>query len=187
MPGQIAELFERLRTGDNSALGELTPALYEELRIIAIRHLRGERFDHTLQATALVHEAYLKLAGSDAREFVDKTHFLAVASRIMRQVLVDYARARASQKRGGDVVSPLWTASIEVKDESGVDLVDLIELDSALNALALESPSKAQLIEMRFFGGMTGEEIAAALGMSAHVVRHELRFAQAWLRRQMAR
>lgn len=187
MHGQIVELFQRLRTGDDSALGELTPTLYGELRLIAARHLRGERSGHTLQATALVHEAYLKLAGSDPRDFVDKTHFLAVSSRVMRQVLVDYARARASQKRGGDVVSPLWTASLEVRDEAGMELVDLIHLDTALTALAQESASKARLVEMRFFGGMTAEEIADALGMSAHVVRHELRFAQAWLRRKMAR
>ena len=186
MGAQIVQLIERLRTGDSTALGELTPTLYGELRGIAARHLRAERANHTLQATALVNEAYLKLLGGEAERYADKTHFLAVASRVMRQVLVDYARARASQKRGGDVVAPLWTANLEVKDESGSALVELIEMDAALTALAAESDSKARLIEMRFFGGMTAEEIAEALGMSVHVVRHELRFAQAWLRRYLA-
>jgi RNA polymerase sigma factor (TIGR02999 family) len=183
---QVFQLFQRLRTGDSTALGELTPTLYAELRHIASRHLHGERPGHTLQATALVNEAYLKLAGGSLESFVDKTHFLAVASRVMRQVLVDYARSRASQKRGGDVVAPLWDAQLEVKDESGGDIVDLIVLNDALDALAAESATKAQLIEMRFFGGMTAEEIAAALEMSVHVVRHELRFAQAWLRRRLS-
>ena len=187
MAGQILELLERVRTGDPAALGELTPTLYGEMRLIAARHLRGERANHTLQATALVHETYLKLLGSEPGQYVDKIHFLAVASRVMRQVLVDYARARVSRKRGGHVVSPLWTGSLEVKDESRTDLVDLIEMDGALTALAAESDSKAQLIEMRFFGGMTAEEIAEAMGMSVHVVRHELRFAQAWLRRYLSR
>lgn len=165
----------------------MTPTLYSELRKIAARQLRAERAHHTLQPTALVHEAYLKLHGGEPMEFADKVHFLAVASRVMRQVLVDYARGRASRKRGGDVVSPLWDANFEVKDESGSDLVDLIELDGALTALAAESESKARLIEMRFFGGMTAEEIAEALQISVHVVRHELRFAQAWLKRHLAR
>ena len=187
MTGTLAELFERLRTGDPNALGELTPTLYGEMRKVAARHLRAERANHTLQATALVHEAYLKLFGAEPGEFVDRVHFLAVASRVMRQVLVDYARARVSRKRGGGAVSPLWTASLEVKDESQTDLVDVIQMDGALTALAAESESRAQLIEMRFFGGMTAEEIAEAQGISVHVIRHELRFAQAWLRRHLSR
>lgn len=187
MDQDLLQLFARLRTGDPTAPAQLTPTVYAELRQIAARHLRGERPNHTLQATALVHEAFLKLSGAELDSFADKSHFLAVASRVMRQVLVDYARARASQKRGGELVSPLWDANLEVPDESGSDLVDLIELDDALTALAAESETKAQLIEMRFFGGMTAEETAEALGMSAHVVRHELRFAQAWLRRHMTR
>jgi RNA polymerase sigma factor (TIGR02999 family) len=161
--------------------------LYEELHRIASRQLRGERPNHTLQATTLVHEAYLKLFDSNERRFADEVHFLAVASRVMRQVLVDYARARATQKRSGGVVkNSQWTTSLEVEGEKGIELLDLIELDSAIEALATEDESLARLIEMRYFGGMTAEETAAALGLSVHVVRHDVRYAQAWLRRKLA-
>ena len=184
----LSELFEKLRAGDHSALNELTPALYNELHRIASRHLRAERSNHTLQATALVHEAYLKLFDLQERRFADEVHFLAVASRVMRQVLVDYARSRATQKRsGGAERNPLWTTSLEVKSEEGIELLELIELDGAIKALAAEDESLARLIEMRYFGGMTAEETAEALCMSVHVVRHDLRFAQAWLRRKLQR
>jgi RNA polymerase sigma factor (TIGR02999 family) len=179
----MPELLKRLRTGDDSASEELTPTLYKELHRIAARHLSGERPNHTLQATALVHEAYLKLFDKSERRFADEVHFLAVASRVMRQVLVDYARARASQKRSPGA---LWTTSLEVKGEAGNELVELIELDNAIEALSAEDKSLAQLIEMRYFGGMTAEESADALGLSVHVVRHDLRFAQAWLRRKLS-
>ena len=179
------ELFRRLQAGDSSALNELTPTLYAEMHRIASRHLRGERPNHTLQATALVHEAYLKIFGRQGGEFTDQVHFLAVSSRVMRQVLVDYARARGSQKRAGGR-DQLWTTNIEVQGDNGVELVELIELDSAISALAAEDESLARLIEMRYFGGMTAEETAEALGLSVHVVRHNLRFAQAWLRRKLS-
>lgn len=186
MSVSVPELFARLRTGDASALAELTPTLYGELHRIALRHLSGERPDHTLQATALVHEAYLKLAGTGERKYADEVHFLAVTSRVMRQVLVDYARSRATQKRFGEAQrEPLWTASLEVSGDEGTELIELIELDSAIEALAGENERLARLVEMRFFGGMTAEESAEALGMSVHVVRHDLRFAQAWLRRRL--
>lgn len=182
----MPELFERLRSGDESALNELTPALYEELHRIASRHLRGERPNHTLQATALVHEAYLKLFDAQQRKFEDQVHFLAVASRVIRQVLLDYARARATQKRSAGADKQVtWTANLEVKSGKGTELLELIELDDAIKALATEDESLARLIEMRYFGGMTAEETAAALGMSVHVVRHDLRFAQAWLHRRL--
>ncbi len=188
MSSPAPDLLKKLQTGDHSAVSELTPALYRELRRIAGRHLAGERPNHTLQATALVHEAYLKLFEGAERKFTDEVHFLAVASRVMRQVLVDYARARAAQKRsagaGGD---EFWKASLEVSGEKGVELLELIELDSAIQALAAEDESLARLIEMRYFGGMTAEETAEALGISVHVVRHDLRFAQAWLRRRLTR
>jgi RNA polymerase sigma factor (TIGR02999 family) len=183
----VPELFARLRTGDETALGELTPALYAELRRIASRQLSGERPNHTLQATALVHEAYLKLIGARESRFSDQVHFLAVASRVMRQVLVDYARSRATQKRlGGAGREQLWATTLEVPGEDGTELVELIELDAAIEALAAEKASLARLIEMRYFGGMTAEESAEALGVSVHVVRHDLRFAQAWLRRKLS-
>lgn len=188
MGAQVQALFERLRSGDDSALGELTPTIYNELHRIASRHLRAERAGHTLQPTALVHEAYLKLFEGAERRFADQVHFLAVASRVMRQVLIDYARSRSAQKRspGVDDGSPR-SASLEVKADSGVELIELIELDGAIEALAAEDANLARLIEMRYFGGMTAEETAEALGISVHVVRHDLRLAQAWLRRRLAR
>jgi RNA polymerase sigma factor (TIGR02999 family) len=181
----VPELLERLRLGDESALSELVKSLYDELRRIAAGKLRAERTDHTLQTTALVHEAYLKLVGDHRRQFADRVHFLAVASRVMRQVLVDYARARATKKRAGDPVH--LTTSLAVAGDSGVEQIELLSLNSALDALAAEDQSLAQLVEMRYFGGMTAEETAEALGRSVHVVRHDLRLAQAWLRRNLTR
>lgn len=184
----VPKLFEKLRSGDHSALNELTPALYNELHRIASRHLSGERPNHTLQATALVHEAYLKLFAGAERGFTDEVHFLAVASRVMRQVLVDYARSRSTQKRSpGEDKSSFFAASLEVNTAKGVELLELIKLDDAIKDLAREDESAARLIEMRYFGGMTAEETAQALGLSVHVVRHDLRFAQAWLRRRLTK
>jgi RNA polymerase sigma factor (TIGR02999 family) len=181
----VPELLGRVRAGDQSALNDLLPALYDELHRIASRHLRGERPDHTLQATALVHEAYLKLFRGQERRFTDEAHFLALSSRVMRQVLMDYARGRASQKRSSARPAIPLTATMEVESESGVELLELIELDNALKALAAEDESLARLIEMRYFGGMTAEETAEALEMPVHLVGRDLRLAQAWLRRKM--
>ena len=185
----VSQLLSNLRNGDESAINALTTILYDELHRIASRHLRRERAGHTLQTTALVNEVYLKLAGNRDRPFTDKAHFLAVASRVMRQVLVDYARARNTRKRSGDapqITTERLTTTLEVEADSGPDRMELLALDVALDALAREEQALAQLIEMRYFGGMTAEETAAALGLSVHVVRHDLRLAQAWLRRKMS-
>ena len=182
-------LLERFRAGDPAALNQLAGALYGELRRVASRHLRGERLEHTLQTTALVHEAYLKLAGDREFGFNDRAHFLAVASRVMRQVLVDYARARATKKRAGEEhgkLQPL-TTGIQVAVKATMSPVELLDLDAALEALAREDKSLAQLVEMRYFGGMTAEETAEALGQSVHIVRHDLRLAQAWLGRRLSK
>lgn len=184
----MERLFERLRSGDDSALGELTPTLYKELHRIASRHLSGERQGHTLQPTALVHEAYLKMVDGSSREYADRVHFLAVASRVMRQVLVDYARAKASLKRSAPEAGAAGrTTSLEVQAAEGLDMNELLALDAALDALAEENAELAQLIEFKYFGGLTAEETAEALGKSVHVVRHDLRFAQAWLREKLSR
>ena len=185
MGSTVPNLFERFRAGDHSAVDELTPALYHELHRIASRHLSRERSDHTLQATALVHEAYLKLFEGAERRFADEVHFLAVASRVMRQVLVDYARSRSAQKRSGPDQNA-WMGTLEVSSGRGPELFDLIKLDDAIKDLAAEDEQLAHLIEMRYFGGMTAEETAEALGLSVHVVRHDLRYAQACLRRKLA-
>lgn len=171
---------DRLRSGDLAALNHLTPELYDELRRMASRHLLGERWNHTLQPTALVNEAYIKLVDGSELGFHDEVHFLAIASRVMRQVLVDHARARSTRKR-----SACSHAGLQYDFDGDTELVELIELDSALKALADEDESLARLIEMRYFGGMTAEETADALGLSVHIVRHDLRFAQAWLRRRL--
>jgi RNA polymerase sigma factor (TIGR02999 family) len=182
----MPEMLDRLRTGDESSLNQLTATLYRELRRIASLQLRAERPSHTLQTTALVHEAYLKLVGEGSRGFVDRVHFLAVASRVMRQVLVDYARARATQKRDANATI-LLTTGIEAESKAPLEPIELLDLDVALGALAREDQSLERLIEMHYFGGMSAEETAAALGQSVHVVRHDLRLAQAWLRRKLGR
>lgn len=184
----LPDLLERSRTGDEAALNELVTALYGELHRVASRHLRGERSGHTLQTTALVHEVYLKLAGNRDWGFNDRVHFLSVASRVMRQVLVDYARARATKKRAGDEhvkIQPL-TTGILMEAKAHSKPVELLDLEAALKALAREAGPLEELIEMRYFGGMTAEETAKALGQSVHVVRHDLRLAQAWLSRWLA-
>jgi RNA polymerase sigma factor (TIGR02999 family) len=167
----------------------LVSTLYGELHRVASRQLRGERMGHTLQTTALVHEVYLKLAGGRECGFNDRAHFLCLASRVMRQVLVDHARARATKRRGQDergALQPL-NEGIQVEASKGAAPVELLDLDMALEALSREDQSLAQLIEMRYFGGMTAEETAGALGQSAHVVRHDLRLAQAWLSRRLSK
>jgi RNA polymerase sigma-70 factor (ECF subfamily) len=185
----VLELLVRSRAGDEAALNELVTALYGELRRVASRLLRGERAGHTLQTTALVHEVYLKLAGDSECGFNDRAHFLSVAARVTRQVLVDYARARGTKKRAGDEhgkLQPL-TTGIQVEVKTDVAPVELLDLDAALEALAVEDRSLAKLIEMRYFGGMTAEETAEALGQSVHIVRHDLRLAQAWLSRRLGK
>ena len=167
----------------------MTPDLYGNLRRIASRYLGGERRNHTLQATALVHEAYLKIVrGEYEREFADESHFLAVASRIMRQVLVDYARSRTTKKRLGCLNSDsLGETGLDAADATaGPDLTEVIALDHALADLAAENQTIAKLIEMHYLAGLTAEESADLLGISGHVVRHDLRFAQAWLRKRMS-
>jgi len=158
--------------------------VYATLHRIARSHLRKERSDHTLQPTALVNEAYLKLFGHAEIQFVDRAHFFAVVSRAMRRILVDHARARATARRdAGNVQSE---TAIELEPGTGLEPIRLLELDLALEALAKEKSSLAELVEMRYFGGMTAEETAEVVGRSVHVVRHELRLAHAWLRRELA-
>ena len=185
MSPNVSEAFVELSAGSHFAVSEVTPDLYRDLRRIAARHLGGERRNHTLQPTALVNEAYLQLANSQVQRFNDNVHFLSVASRVMRQVLIDYARSRATEKRGDSSAESLSATTLEVNGEYGPQLMDLIALDDALAALAAENEQFARIIEMRYFGGMTAEETAQELGISVHIVRHELRFAQAWLRRRL--
>jgi RNA polymerase sigma-70 factor (ECF subfamily) len=181
---QITELLRRVREGDADASNELMPLVYSELRTIAGKYLRKERKDHTLQATALVNEVYLRMFGSAAPNAADKAHFLAIASQMMRRILVDYARTRGSAKRGGDL-HRVEADGLELGTDQR-DFLPLLELDRAIDALAAENPVLARAIEMRYFGGLTAEEAAEVTGRSVHSVRHDLRFAQAWLRRALS-
>ena len=182
MAPQTTVLLQRWRRGDDSALNELTPLVYNELRRIAQSFLR-DRPGHTLQPTALVHEAWMKLFQNAKPEFADRAHFLAVMSRVMRQVLIDHARASGAGKRWGGQ-QRVWDATIELAD-GGLDRVELLEVDRALEALGQESPALAQIIEMHYFGGMTAEEVAVVVERTPHAVRHDIRLARAWLRRHL--
>lgn len=186
--GPITHLLRRVGAGDAVASEELLTIVYAELHRVAQRHLRGERPGHTLQATELVNEAYLKIFGGSEATFPDRAHFLAFASRLMRSILVDHARAKNAAKRGGDLqwVPADTSLEIAVDDIDSADhLISLLDLNSAIDALSEEHPSAARAIEMRYFGGMTAEETALAVGRTVHVVQHDLRFAHAWLRRRL--
>jgi RNA polymerase sigma-70 factor (ECF subfamily) len=179
---RITDLLQRAREGDTEASQELMPLVYSELRRIAGQYLRKERKDHTLQPTALVNEVYLRMFGNPAPNVSDRAHFLAIASQMMRRILVDYARTRRSEKRGGDLRRVDETFQVGKDDR---DALPLLELDRAIDALAAENPVLARAIEMRYFGGLTAEEASKVTGRSVHSVRHDLRFAQAWLRRAL--
>jgi RNA polymerase sigma factor (TIGR02999 family) len=176
--GEVTRLLAALDAGDSDALERLLPLVYDELRRLAEIQLRGERAGHTLQPTALVHEAYLKLAGGDL-SISDRAHFLAVAARAMRQALVDHARRRDRVKRGGGL-RPVTLTGGSWSEE--LDLDGLIALDAALEDL---EPRQRQVVEGRFFGGMTEEEIATVLGVTRRTVRRDWVKARAWLYRRL--
>lgn len=176
----FTELLQRIQNGERAALDAAIPLVYSELKKVAANHLRRES-ERPLETTALVHETYVKLAGSRRTGFESRSHFFAIASGLMRQILVDHARARHAKKREG--------VTIELRELSEVvsgrdDL--LLDVDAALERLTATDDRKARLIEMRYFGGMTVEESAEALGMAAHTARRELRLAHAWLHRELA-
>jgi RNA polymerase sigma factor (TIGR02999 family) len=179
---EITELLHRVGEGDRAALDAVIPLVYEELKKLASARLRREAGARPLATTALVHEAYLKLAGGKHPAYENRSHFYGVASRLMRQILVDAARARAAGKRdfGREV------CLTEIPDLGKQPDEALLRMEDALEKLNRTDPLKVRLIEMRYFGGMTAEEAARALSMSVHVVRKDLRLAQAWLRKEMA-
>ena len=182
----VTRLLHRVRAGDRSALEELMPLVHGELRRIAQAFMRRQRPGHTLQPTALVNEAFIKLFDDARPEVADRAHFLALMSRVMRQVLVDHARSAGADKRGGGEARVAWDTNLEIRSDGGTDQLKLLDLHRALEALEREAPALAEVVEMHYFGGMTAEEVALAVGRSVHVVRHELRFARAWLRRALA-
>jgi RNA polymerase sigma factor (TIGR02999 family) len=182
---EVTLLLLDLSRGNRAALNELLPLVYEELKKVAKSHLKREhRKEHTLQATALVHEAYLKMVNQQDVQWENRVHFFAVAAQVMRHILIDHARARISEKRGGSNLKqlPLDEAAINLTDEKSAELV---ALDEALKTLAGVDEQKAKIVELRYFGGMSNEEIAAALGVGTATVTRSWRTAKAWLQTQI--
>ena len=180
--GQITQLLERWNRGDQAALDELTPLVYNELRNVADAYLRRERPDHTLQATALVNEAYLRLIGQQHSRWKGRKHFYGIAARLMRQVLVEHARKHKAEKRGGRRV----TVTLEHYNEvSSTPDVDVLAVHVALERLASFDPQQARIVELRFFGGLSIDEAAEILGVGHATVEREWAMARAWLRNEL--
>ena len=179
---EVSRLLLAWRDGDASALDQLLPLVYDQLHALARRHLKGERPDHTLQTTALIHEAYLRLVGADVA-WEGRGHFMAVAAQTMRRILVDHARGKQRAKRGaGAVRVDLDEARVPTAEAAG----DLVALDEALHRLAAFDERKARAVELHYFGGCTYDETASALGVSPATVHRELRVAKAWLYRELS-
>jgi RNA polymerase sigma factor (TIGR02999 family) len=180
----VTALLMSWRAGDEEALRLLTPLVYNELHHLAERYLRGEHAGHTLQTTALVNEAYIKLVDSRRVQWQNRAHFFAIAAQLMRRILVDFARHRRYQKRGGDWRKVTLAEGLDVA--ANVD-ADLVAVDEALQELSKLDPRKAQVVELRFFGGLTLEETAEALKVSTDTVGRDWRAAKAWLTRELKR
>jgi len=179
---EVTQLLKAWTAGDEQALAKLTPLVYDKLHQVAHRHMAGERFGHTLQTTALVNEVYLKLVDCQQVQWQDRAHFLAISARLMRQILVDFARARGYQKRRGSAVHvPLEEApSISLEPDS-----DLVALDQALKELATVDERKSKVVELKFFGGLTVEEIAQVTKTSIATVVRDWNLAKVWLLREL--
>ena len=179
---EITQLLLAWGQGDEAALEKLMPFVYHELRRLAGYHMKNQKPGHTLQATALVNEAYVRLIDSSRVRWQNRAHFFAMSSQLMRRVLVDFARAKNSKKRGGDEIRVTFDDMLKVSDKRESEL---IELDETLDRLAEFSPRQAQIVEMRYFGGLTEKEVAAALDISDRTVRREWSAARAWLYREL--
>ncbi|WP_260740659.1 sigma-70 family RNA polymerase sigma factor [Tunturiibacter lichenicola] len=181
--GEITQLLKAWGGGDEAALGRLAEYVYPELRLMARRYMRNEGLGHTLQATAIVHEVYLRLIDVSKVEWKARAQFFAIAAQMMRRILVDAARARGSQKRGGEAIKVNL-------DETAVLLPapdrSILALDDALTAFSLLAPRQAKVVELRYFGGLTEEEIVMALTISPRTVRRDWNFAKAWLLRELS-
>jgi RNA polymerase sigma factor (TIGR02999 family) len=183
MQEPITVLIAQLRDGDRAVLDQLVPVVYSELHKIAAGYLHRERPSHTLQPTALVNEAYLRLLGADHPDYRSRAHFFGVAAGVMRQILVDHARERHAAKRGGHAVTVVIN---EALDRAAPSSATVVAIDDALNALGRLDEEKARIVELRFFGGMSAEEIAECQGDSVHRVRHQMRLALAWIHREVS-
>jgi RNA polymerase sigma factor (TIGR02999 family) len=184
MDADVTRLLRAWSGGDAEALNALTPLVYEELHRRAHWHMRRESPGHTLQTTALVNEAYLRLVDMRHVSWRDRAHFFALASRVIRHVLVDAARSRRSLKRGADACPEAIDEDLLISDNP---LADIIALDDALRALSSVDQRKNQVVELRFFGGLTVEETAEVLGVSAETIKRDWKLAKAWLRRELRR
>jgi RNA polymerase sigma factor (TIGR02999 family) len=179
----VTQLLGRWTGGDKAALDELMPIVYNELRSLAKKYLRDERSGHTLQPTALVNEVYMRLVDQQAASFQSRAQFFGLAARLMRNILVDHARKRRAAKRGGEP----YRLSISTADRIGrKPELDLVALDDALTRLSALNPQHSKTVELRFFGGLTIEETAEAMGISHATVERDWSFARAWLRREMS-
>lgn len=178
----VTELLAAWRAGSSSALDEVTSLIYSQLHEIAARHVRRERRDHTLQATALINEAFIALVSSDV-QWNDRVHFFAVASNVMRRILIDHARAAGRKKRGGDALHVTLHESAAIDKN---DALSLLDLDTAISKLEAESQRSATIVEMHYFGGLSYQEIADVIDVSAATVKRELRFSKAWMRRELS-
>lgn len=183
-PGEVTQLLRAWRAGEEAALDRLVPLVYRDLHLRARRCMAGERNPQSLQTTALIHEAYLRLVGPSPVAWENRGHFFAVAARVMRRILVDHARARRSLKRGGDGRPVTLDEQLVV---AGAPDRDLVSLDDALQALATFDERKARVVEMRFFGGLSVEETAEVLAVSPQTVLRDWKLAKVWLLREMKR
>lgn len=177
-PQEVTRLLIQLTDGNRAVLDQLLPLIYGELRSLAANYLRRERSGHTLQPTALVHEAYLRLIDQTQVRWQNRAHFFGVAAQMMRRILVDHARGHAAEKRGGEVQKITLDDNIDV---SGERAAELVALDDALTELARIDEQKSRIVELRYFGGLSVEETAEVLGVSAPTVKRQWRMAKAWL------
>jgi RNA polymerase sigma factor (TIGR02999 family) len=182
-PSNVTQMLQDWSNGDQEVLDKLVPVVYEELRHQAARYLRRERPGHTLQTTALIHEAYIRLIDQKSVRWQNRAHFFAIAAQLMRRILVDHARSHHAAKRGGsDIKLPLEEAMIVSEGRE----VDLVALDEALEKLAAIDPQQSRVVELKFFSGLSVEETAQVLGISARTVKRDWNVAKAWLRREIS-
>lgn len=183
--GPVTRLLGDVRHGKRGAADEVLPLVYAELKAIAARYMRRERAGHTLQATALVHDAFLKLVDQTRVEWQDRAHFFAVASQAMRRILVDHARARSAARRGAGAARVEASDTVLLADQPSLSPEELLSLDRALTELAAIDPEHARIVELRYFGGLTIEEAAEALAISPATLKREWAIARAWLHRRL--
>lgn len=181
-PQEVTRILDRCRDGDAAAADELLGLVYDELRRLAAGQMRGERVDHTLQATALAHEAYLRLLGEETVRWENRAHFFGAAAEVMRRILIDHARGRLAEKRGGGRERvPLDDASTSAEEDPEA----LLAIDEALRVFEREDPERAEIVKLRFFAGLTVEVIAELQGVTDRTIRRQWRYAKAWLYREM--